>query len=82
MRMPPASYIAWTAARVVERVLRKGVVRGGDASGRIPIDSYHDAFSTSYVASIETVSPSLSETRHSGRVAFMLTSQETAPAGS
>ena len=46
------------------------------------MDSYHDALSTSYVASIETVSPSFREIRHSGRVAFMLTSQLMAPAGS
>ena len=52
------------------------------ASGMIPIDSYHDALPTLYVALTETTSPGSSDTRHSGRVAPMLTSQLTAPAWS
>src|SRR5436309_15110194 len=45
----------------------------------IPIDSYHDARTVSYVTEIESVSPFLTATRQSGGVAVIDTSHDTAP---
>ena len=52
------------------------------ARGMIPIDSYHEAWRTSYVACTAMMSPFLTATRHFGGVAPMETSHDTAPAGS
>ncbi len=48
----------------------------------IAIDSYHEAFETSYVPVIFTTSPAFTWTRQSLGVAVIATSQETGPAGS
>ena len=69
---------------VVERVLGGGVVwPGAQASGRIPIDSYQDAL-LDVVGDVDrdACRPASRLIRQSRGVAFIATSQLTAPAGS